>query len=368
MTPPALALLVLGLASGAWLLARARPLDLGALGAARSASIIIPARDEEASLPHLLASLAAARSAAREVIVVDDGSTDRTRALAEATGVTVVVATPPPEGWLGKPWACELGAEIATGEVLVFLDADTRLAPDALDRLLTTHARHPDGLLSVQPFHDVPSAVEQLSAVPNLVSLLASGAFTPRGSGATAVAYGPCLVTSASAYAAVGGHGSVAGEVIEDVHLARRYRDAGRPVHARAGRGAVRFRMYPDGGRALVEGWTKNLAGGVGLAPVGPTLGAVAWVAAGMAVIAASAVALAAGDGDAAPALGAAWGLYSVHLGWMLRRVGSFRPWVWLVFPVVLLAFVALFLRSAWARSVRRSVRWRGREVAVRRA
>lgn len=366
MSPLSLTFAIVGLLCSAWLFGRPRPLDPGGdhRRVART-SIVIPARDEARSLPHLLTSLAASGAAPLEVIVVDDGSTDGTAELAAAAGATVVTAPPPPAGWVGKTWACSRGAEVASGDTLVFLDADTRLAPAALARLVGTHARHPDGLLSVQPGHDVPTAVEQLSAIPNLVSLLASGAFAPRADSTTTVAYGPCLVTSAAAYAAVGGHGAVAGEVIEDLHLARAYRASGRPVHARLGGDVVRFRMYPDGARSLVEGWTKNLAGGARLAPLGPTLGAVAWVATGAAITTALVAAGLGGDRRATLLAAGAYAAFAVQLGPMLRRIGSFRPVTSLAFPIPLVAFLGLFARSLWARSVRRSVRWRGREVAV---
>ena len=243
-----------------------------------------------------------------------------------------------------------MGRPRARGEHLVFLDADTWLAPDGLERVLGTQAAHPTGLLSVAPFHLVERPYEQLSAMANLVAMLASAAFTPRGDGATTLAFGPCLATSAGSYAAVGGHAAVAGQVIEDLHLARRYEAAGLPVHARAGRGQVRYRMYPAGVGALVEGWTKNLAGGAGLAAAGPTLGTISWVSA--AYTATSRRRWACCRATRPWALGPsplAWVALALELRSMLRRVGSFRWWTAVAFPVPLVAFVLLLARSfAW--------------------
>ncbi len=354
-----------GLVAGAWWLSCLRGLDRPPpsrtrLDAATRTSIIVPARDEAAALPRLLASLSASITPPREIIVVDDGSTDGTDEVAHAWEATVIHAPPPPDGWCGKPWACHLGAEAATGDLLVFLDADIWLAPDGLARLLATHAAEPGGLLSVQPFHEVHHRYEQLSAVPNLVSMLASGAFGPTGD-RTTVAFGPCLVTSVGSYRLVGGHAGVAREVVEDVELARAFHAVGLPVRVRAGRDAVGFRMYAAGPRAMVEGWTKNLAAGARRTPLPSTVGAVAWVGAGFAIAAAGL-----GLGDAGPAVVVAlWAALATELAWALRRIGTFRWWVAPAFPIAWIGFLGLFIRSAWHRAVVGRVTWRGRDLPV---
>ena len=129
--------LVLLLAAGgaAWLLADLRTVPHGAhrAGAPPTVSVIIPARNEEATLPAILASLRALPLV--EVVVVDDSSVDGTAAVALSGGATVLTASPPPPGWTGKARACQLGADAASGDLLLFLDADTVLAPDALEGL-----------------------------------------------------------------------------------------------------------------------------------------------------------------------------------------------------------------------------------------
>jgi hypothetical protein len=400
---PAL-LVVTGLLWGGWLLAGARPVRPAASARGLAAvpglagpeggglprvSVIVPARDEEATLPVLLASVAALRQAPHELIVVDDGSTDRTATVARAAGARVLAAPPPPARWLGKPWACHLGAEAATGDHLLFLDADTRLAPDALGRLLDEHAAlTPDGLLSVAPYHATERPYEELSAACNVVSALGTGAFAgPPGRAVPALtraAFGPCLVTSAAAHRAVGGHAAVRGEVVEDVALAANYRAAGRPVRCLTGGDAVAFRMYPDGLAQLVEGWSKNLAAGAGTTgPRAPLAlaGAVAWVAACVAVgwdglaalggLVAGAVGLGTDGGAGGLPAGAvwtaaAWAAVAAEMRWMLRRLGAFRWWTAVLFPIPLVAFVAVFFRSLGLTYVRRRVTWRGRQIALR--
>lgn len=332
-------------------------------------SVVVPARDEERSVPTLLRSLRRLTAGVAEVVVVDDGSRDATPAVARAAGADVLPAGDPPPGWTGKSWACHVGARATRGDLLLFLDADTELAADALGGLLSLHDRH-GGLVSVQPFHDVVRPYEQLSAYFNVVSVLASAASTRRP-GRRPMAFGPCLLTSRADYERAGGHAAVRAEILDDVQLAVAYQRAGLPVRWFVGGRSVRMRSYPDGLRQLAAGWTKNVASGAAAAAPGPTLATVLWVSTHHAVAVGGAMALleaATGRGvplaSGHPALWAvAWVGVAAQLGSMLRRLGSFRWWTWVLFPVPLLAFDVLFARSAVRTALRRSVRWRGREV-----
>ena len=289
--------------------------------------------------------------------MVDDGSTDATAAIARAGGVRVLEAPPPPEGWLGKPWACHIGASAASGDRLLFLDADTWLAPDALGRLVAAHDdAGSDGLLSVQPYHVVERPYEHLSAVCNTVPILASGIAAVRPRWSAPVAFGPCLLTGTADLAAVGGFAVVAGDVVEDAALAAAFAAAGRRVRCLGGGDAVRFRMYPDGVRSLVEGWTKTLARGAARVRWLPLLGAVAWVSVGMAIVV---------QPDLTLVFGVAYGAFAAQFWWMLRRLGSFNALAAVLFPVPLVAFTLLFVGSLGARALRRPVRWRDRVIDV---
>ncbi|WP_165962639.1 glycosyltransferase family 2 protein [Occultella glacieicola] len=334
-------------------------------------SVVVPARDEEAVLPALLRSVHRVDGGVREVVVVDDASRDATASVARAGGATVLPAGDPPAGWTGKAWACHVGALATSADLLLFLDADTVLAPHALAGLLALHDRYP-GLVSIQPFHTVGEPYEHLSAYFNAVSVLASGAFRRRPRGRP-LAFGPCLLTSRAHYERVGGHAAVRHEILDDVELAAAYDRAGLPVRCAIGGRSVRMRSYPGGIRQLADGWTKNFASGATAAAPGPVVAAVAWVIAHHAVAVGAllaAWALLAGHavplGVGHPALWAvAWVAVSGQLRWVLRRLGSFGWWTWALFPVPLLAFDLVFARSVVRTTVRRSVRWRGREVPV---
>ena len=373
-----LVLVVLLLAAGAnayWLLSdlRTLPSASGHRHAAGSVSVVIPARNEETSLPGLLQSLQQLTVEVRHIVVVDDSSGDATASVARSAGADVLPAGDPQPGWTGKAWACHLGARSTSSDLLLFLDADTVLEPDALTGLLELHDRH-GGLVSVQPFHRVVRPYEQLSAYFNAVSLMASAAFARRP-GRQPMAFGPCLLTSRADYERAGGHAAVRGEILDDVQLAAAYDRVGLPVRCAVGGRSIGMRSYPGGVRRMVDGWTKNIASGASAAAPGAALGTVLWVSAHHAVAVGAALALfeaMTGWGASLtfghPALlflgwvGVAWQLRSI-----LRRIGSFRRWTWLLFPVPLLAFDLIFARSAALTVVRRRVQWRGREVDVRR-
>ena len=352
-----------------------RTLPAGALPpSAPSVSVVIPARNEEATLPDLLATLQRQTIRPAEVVVVDDGSQDATAAVAAAGGARVLPAGTPPPGWTGKAWACHLGAQATSGELLLFLDADTALSPTALSSLLAARETY-GGLVSVQPFHRVERTYEQLSAYFNAVAVLASGAFTggaPRGS----IAFGPCLLTSRADYLAAGGHEAVRGEILDDAQLAAAYSRAGLPVWCAVGGGSITMRSYPGGPRQLVAGWTKNFASGAAAADPLAALGSVLWISAHHAIAVGAVLSTVAattgwgGSPTSGPALLwlAAWVVAAWQLRRLLSRVGSFRWWTWALFPLPLLVFDLVFARSAALTLVRRSVRWRGREVDLRRS
>ncbi|MBD3927142.1 glycosyltransferase [Nocardioides cavernae] len=374
----ALALLLLGAAVWAQRLVadlRTLPPADAPTGGQVSVSVVVPARDEEQTLPALLRSVAEQLPEVHEVVVVDDASRDATAAVARAGGARVVPAGTPPPGWTGKAWACHTGTAATTGDLLLFLDADTVLRPGALAGLLAAHTRH-GGLVSVQPHHDVVRPYEQLSAHFNVVALMASGAFTRRGrvrASRAPMAFGPCLLTSREDHGRAGGHEAVRADILDDAALAAAYHRAGLPVWCAVGGDAVRMRSYPGGPAQLVAGWTKNIASGAADAAPSATAATVAWISAHHAVAVGAVLSLlVAVTGSGAPLLAGspllwavAYAAVALQLRWMLRRAGSFRWWAWTLFPVPLLAFDLVFARSLTLTVVRRSVQWRGRDVSL---
>ncbi len=332
------------------------PTDLGRV------SVVIPARDEEGSLPRLLRSLADGP----EVIVVDDHSSDGTPLLAALDGARVIPSEPLPEGWTGKSWACEQGAAAAVGDTLVFVDADVRFADGGLDSVAAM-VHGTGGLVSVQPFHCPERPAEHLGAIFNIVAFAGTDAATPLGrTRGVRGAFGPVLATSRSDYEAVGRHASVRASLVDDVDLAARYRMRSLPVTILGGGDAASFRMYPQGLGQLVEGFTKNLAAGVRRVRPATTVLVLAWLTVLVQASVAPARTLIAGD---EAGLAVAIGLYAVvalQFWWMARRLGRFGGWVAATFPLSVALFFGVFAGSV-VSTVRGSVSWRGRRVSTRR-
>ncbi|MCU0784290.1 MAG: glycosyltransferase [Verrucomicrobia bacterium] len=306
-------------------------------------SVIIPARNEAHNLPMLLRSLAAQPLKPREIIVVDDGSTDRTAELARDLGATVIAAQPLPEGWRGKPWACHQGAQAATGDLLLFVDADTWFEPDGLARILSGYA---GGACSVGPYHLVREPYEHLSLFFNFnmtVGTVPSGLF------------GQMLLVDRESYRRVNGHETVKGRILENFFLAGQFRAAGVPVRSGTGRGVFSFRMYPNGLRELIAGWTKGFAAGAGQTPRGTLLLVVAWM---IALMIAPLGWLMTGD---ALRWGAVYLLCAAQVGWFSRQIGAFRWFTALLYPVPLIFFFAVFARSAMRTG--KQVTWKGRAI-----
>jgi len=329
-----------------------------------SVSVIVPARNEAVNLSGLLSTLRSQRGLRPiETIVVDDESEDSTAGVAAEGGATVVPAGRRPPGWTGKNWACHCGAERARGELLVFLDADTRLSSDGLARLAATWYDG-RGVVSVQPWHATVRLYEQFSAFFNLVLVGALGVFSPFRRWVKPVGlFGPCLVIAAEDYQSAGGHVGVRGRVMEDMFLAVTFQRAGLPVRLFGGRGTIEFRMYPAGPGQMVEGWSKGFATGAGRTSILWLVIMVAWITGSIDTLRQLVTASVANE----PAATFFWaGLYvafAAQLFWMLRRLGRFAWYTSLFYPVPLVFFIVVFLRSLYLVVVRRRVRWKGRDI-----
>lgn len=227
-------------------------------------SVLIPARNEERSLGAALDRVMAEKCI-EEILVYDDHSTDGTAAVVREAAlrdprVRLVDAEPLPEGWCGKPFACARLAAAARGEWLLFLDADARLQPGAVPRMLYEAQQRGATFVSFWPGLELRSFWEKLfMPLLNFVvfSLFPAPLSLKKVWPSLGLAHGACLLIRRAEYERSGGHALVRGELFEDTALARAWRARGMLSLCLDGQDVVRVRMY-DSLEGMWRGFLKN--------------------------------------------------------------------------------------------------------------
>jgi chlorobactene glucosyltransferase len=229
-------------------------------------SVIVPARNEARVIETVVRTVLASAYPRLELIVVDDRSTDATAGIVERIAredgrLRLLRGAELPAGWYGKPWACVQGARAATGDLLLFTDADTRHTPELIPRAVAALLARRDGLVTVAPLQRCVSFWERV-VMPQVWLLLGvryhplavNRARRPRD----VIANGQFILTTRAAYDAVGTHEVVRHEVAEDLALAQAYHARGRRVFFVFAFDLMETRMYENLPH-IVEGWSKNL-------------------------------------------------------------------------------------------------------------
>lgn len=336
-------------------------------------SIIVPARNEAENISACVSTLFATDYPNREIIVVDDGSTDGTADIARLLQARsdgrfrLVEGQPLPAGWLGKCWACWQGYHAAKGDLLVFTDADTRHDDELLGHAVGALLRTPADLVSILPRQLMDSFWERL-VLPHIFVMISLRYRDPARINRSrdprdVIANGQFLLFRREAYQAIGGHRAVRHNVTEDLALAQKTVATGRRLFLAHAEELMDTRMYRSFA-GLVEGWSKNLALGARqtvppwIRPVLPWLLALAvlvfWVAP-PAVLIAAITGLTGG-------VAGRWALITTVVSVLFWTGTNARMRVpllhALLFPLGGLVTGLLFVRSA-ARGER--VHWRGR-------
>ncbi|MFT5465397.1 MAG: phytoene desaturase [Verrucomicrobiales bacterium] len=257
-----------------------------------------------------------------------------------------------PEGWKGKPWACAQGAAAATGDWLLFFDADTYLDSGGLLRIVNL-TNDNSVVHSICPYHEVRRPYEQLSAFFNVIM---AGGTTATG------LFGQTLLVSRSHYDAVGGHEPVKDKVLENLHLAQHFNEAGIACQSYRGHGVISMRMFPDGFKTLANGWSKGFVSGAASTPRNALILISAWLSGLITIIIAlNFLPLA----SLAPQVGilAFFLSFIVQCGVLFRTVGGFSLWTALLFPIPLCFYLGLFFSAVLRGRRGGSIQWKGRDV-----
>jgi chlorobactene glucosyltransferase len=330
-------------------------------------SIVIPARNEALHLPRLLRSFTRLNYSNFEVLVVDDGSTDETAAIALSfadSGVRLAQSAGPPPGWTGKNYACWLGAHQTSKPWLLFTDADTVHAPESLRAAVTFALEHRAGALSLFTRQEcrgfwerllLPFAYQQyfLGVRPRQVN-------SPAG---PALANGHYFLIRRDVYQTAGGHAACAGSIIDDVALAGRLKASGSIPLACRGEQLVSVRMYSSLG-AIAEGFTKNSYAFVREQRAAGALVALSTAsAAGMLPALLGALAGKRSRKRRVAAL-AAYGAQAAGLVFWVRLFGVPLRYA-LLAPLAAIIFLGIALRSAVRTITGRAVTWKGRSYRV---
>ena len=233
-------------------------------------SVLIPARDEQSGIAAAIDAATASVGVEVEVVVLDDHSTDDTpKILAEKSAADARVRSqtsePLPPGWNGKQYACRQLADLARYHTIVFIDADVRLSPDGLARMVDYRDQHDVALLSAFP-NQVTGTVLEKAIIPMMHYILLCFLPIDRMRQSTLPAYasgcGQLFMTDKTAYAAAGTHAALKGSRHDGLKLPRAYRLSDQSTDVIDGGTIATCRMYTSAGE-VINGALKNAIEGI---------------------------------------------------------------------------------------------------------
>jgi len=324
-------------------------------------SIIAPALNEERHIEAAVRSLLAQDYPALEIVLIDDRSTDSTptilaRLAAEHPSLRCVTVRELPSGWLGKNHANWLGARAASGELLLFTDADVLMAPGAVDRAVSYLQRGAWDHIAVAPQVRLPGLfLSQFTLYFGILfSIYARPWAARRATSRAHVGIGAFNLVRSEAYFACGGHERLRLRPDDDMKLGKVLKRAGFRQDFLNGRGAIDVEWYGSW-REVQDGLMKNLFAGAGYSVVGTIAGS----AAQLAVLAGPLLALPFGD-TLARSINAASCAVLLAIGAICAPQLGTRRWAGALLPAFALFGAWLMWRSMVLALVRGGIDWRG--------
>lgn len=330
-------------------------------------SILIPARDEAENISACLASVLSCGDAGveLEILVLDDRSTDGTGKLAAAAGgarVQVLEGRELPDGWIGKAYACAQLAEAASGEWLLFLDADVRLRPGALRAAVAAAQIQGSGLITGFPRQITGTWLERLvvplmgfTIISHLPVLLVRGSNDPR----FVAAHGGFMLIHRDSYVRCGGHEAIRSELVDDMSLARAVKRARDPVNLADITAVAEMRMYHQAAEVW-NGYRKNIYAGLGRNPLLLLLMLAFYIL--MYVVPVGMVVYSMFNGLEAAVF---WSILSYLAGAAVKRTsdasGRQPVWLCLLMPASIMCLAAIALGSWRGSRSPQGYEWKGR-------
>jgi 4,4'-diaponeurosporenoate glycosyltransferase len=326
-------------------------------------SIIIPMRNEEKNIENLLNSLVMQSYKNIQIICVDDNSSDKTYELARKYPVEVYKTKEKPEDWIGKSWACLFGVEKAKGDIFIFMDADVSVDYNTVESLMNEYLTDKK-TISVMPYHETKRFYEQFSFFFNYIQFAANGMGFNNDYYYLGL-YGPIILIHKDDYKSIGTHEAVKNSLIEDVDLGINLHKKGLGFKLFMGDEGIKYRMYPNGFNALVQGWCKNQASAaiktkiLILVLVASMIGLYIKIP----VVLFKAVILTNIKEIIVYTI-----MYAILVLTLLKtskNLGNFKGYVYLFYPIYLIFYMYIFLCSLIKKILRIPIKWKGRIINI---
>ncbi|HMQ10177.1 MAG TPA: glycosyltransferase [Oligoflexia bacterium] len=327
-----------------------------------SLSIIIPARNEEHNIARLLNSIYLQTEQVKEVLVVDDNSNDNTVQIASQLGAKIVSVKKPDKTWVGKSYACYQGAKNASGEYYLFIDADTWFEAEAFNKIPNLLAQD-NAVVSLCPYHHVPSLYEQFSAFFNIMMVLGLNAFEPvfKPSKQQKKLFGQCLLIHKDIYWSIDGHAAVKEKILENVFMSELLLKKNILIQNFGGQGFINMRMFPHSFKELCFGWIKAFTSGASQTPKNTLFNIIIYLSVCM-FTGISIFLLPLLDASSSYLILGLYTLIAAYTYYLLNKIGSYKAITALLFPIPLFFFMVVFGFSPIIKKIF-TVTWKGRHV-----
>ncbi|NLY81535.1 MAG: glycosyltransferase [Clostridiales bacterium] len=323
-------------------------------------SVIIPARNEEATLPNILHDLENQTNKPHEIICVNDNSQDATSDIIKTHHVKCIDLDSLPKGWKGKPWASQNGAKAASGDVLLFIDADVRLSKYAIESLINEYDNKSP--LSIQPYHTVTKQHEYFSLFFNIIQICAT-AMSVLGIKNKIGFYGPVFMVSKELFDSYGGYEPVKNAVAEDFQLGKYYNKRGIYINLLMGGDQISFTMYKESFKNVLEGWSKNFSSGSSALQWWLLIPIIIYVAYLTALPIELVNAFISSNLNHLALLSVIYALTVIMIYRSARNIGTYPLYVCIFYPFYLLMFHVIFFYSIIGTYIFKTTTWKGRKL-----